>query len=542
MSQEKNERTSSSPKPDFSPEVMERLFYWARDRVFGIVSKTPSPEVSELGDIGKTSVLGAFVSFKKRGRLRSCMGYMSEGVALGLALGSAARSATLDDPRFPPISGDELYDLDLEVWALGAMREMEERGESRLGAVNVGRDGLQIQGRGRRGLLLPSVPIEMNWDAKRFLDGLCDKAGLPRGAWKDDDVKLFVFEGVSFKKPFVWNVSKNPSLAKFISENARGEGTSSERWGGGAANRPSFSIAPELFRWSVPSLAPRAGAEIDDSRRTRRPAVAGAFYPASAREQNAMLERFDLENRVGDLAKSRVSGAMVPHAGWIYSGRLAAKTLASIEPPETVFVFAPKHRREGANFAVMPYGSWDFGAGRIESDSSLIEEFVRAVPSFHKDATAHRSEHSIEVTLPMLARYFPGVKVVGALIGASSKRELATLSDQFAAFLLERRERGLKDPLLLVSSDMNHYASEATTRIVDKMALDALETTNPEELYDVVRREGITMCGVLPAFFVLSTLKKLGEFNRATQIGRATSGESSGDYDRVVGYAGYVFN
>ena len=89
---------------------------------------------------------------------------------------------------------------------------------------------------------------------------------------------------------------------------------------------------------------------------------------------------------------------------------------------------------------------------------------------------------------------------------------------------------------------MNHYASEATTRIVDKMALDALETTNPEELYDVVRREGITMCGVLPAFFVLSTLKKLGEFNRATQIGRATSGESSGDYDRVVGYAGYVFN
>ena len=125
-----NSDAQPSPKPDLTAETMERLFFWARDRVASVVASLPSPDVSSLGDVGNLPVLGAFVSFKKRGRLRSCMGYMSEGIRLGEALDSSSVTAALRDPRFPPISANELYDLDLEVWILGAMREIQEQGDA----------------------------------------------------------------------------------------------------------------------------------------------------------------------------------------------------------------------------------------------------------------------------------------------------------------------------------------------------------------------------------------------------------------------------
>ncbi|MGN1065895.1 MAG: AMMECR1 domain-containing protein, partial [Thermoguttaceae bacterium] len=135
---------ANAPKPDFSSEEMERLFYWARDRVYAEITGASAPSVSALGELGERAVLGAFVSFKKRGMLRSCMGYMYDGVLLSTALDSASVSAATRDPRFPPISAAEFYDLDMEVWALGSMREIQERGESRRDAIKIGRDGIQI--------------------------------------------------------------------------------------------------------------------------------------------------------------------------------------------------------------------------------------------------------------------------------------------------------------------------------------------------------------------------------------------------------------
>ena len=88
---------------------------------------------------------------------------------------------------------------------------------------------------------------------------------------------------------------------------------------------------------------------------------------------------------------------------------------------------------------------------------------------------------------------------------------------------------------------MNHYATDTTTRVLDKKATDALESTSPEALFDVVRRNAISMCGVLPAFLALTALKIRGEYNTAIKVGYATSGDVSGDLERVVGYAGYLF-
>ncbi len=550
----------SVSKPDFSPETMERLFFLARDQVAATVAGTTPPNFdANLGELANLPVLGAFVSFKKRGRLRSCMGYMSEGVELARALKSSAISAAREDPRFPPIAPSEFYDLDLEVWALGGMREIEAKGaKARIEAIRVGRDGVQIVGRGRRGLLLPSVAVELGWDAKRFLDGVCDKAGLSRDAWAADDVRLFAFEGVALKKPFVYLVGRNPELAKLVAdENERRaavENAENSAANAAPGKRPIFTFAPGFFALNAPTSTARnagksGGASVDE---IRPAAVAGMFYPRSKAEQDAAFADFlrkidakngeNRQNNAENFGKIPAAGAFVPHAGWVYSGFIATETLNRVEIPETVVIFAPKHRAEGANFAVMPRRFWAFGDGQtLENDLNFVDEFCAALPEFKKDDVAHRNEHSIEVQLPILARLAPQTKVVGVLIGRTTATEGAELAERFARFLAEREKSGKKPPLLLISSDMNHYASDAATREIDAKALAALESLEPRRLFDVVLRDGISMCGVLPAYFVTSTLKKLGKFNVATKIDYGTSGDAFGDRERVVGYAGYAF-
>lgn len=594
--------------PKFSTEEMERAFFWARDRIAAAVADAPKPKIGDLGEMANLPVLGAFVSLKKRGRLRSCMGAMREGIAWGVALDSAAVSAATSDPRFPPLSPSEFYDLDLEIWALGGMRAISERGVERIDAVQIGRDGLQIEGRGRRGLLLPSVAVEFGWDAERFLEAVCEKAGLARDAWASDETRLFAFEGVSFKKPFVWLASKNPTLARIVAERnkASGEGTatlanrvnkvvSATLAKSTSAARPTFTLAPGFFRWNLPQTSVGGGQNgentqnsgvgekttaFDASETVRPAAVAGLFYPATPAERAAFIGEFERtaqkgenagnggvnefepidENGAkgefesvgenGEFGKSGANGenrrgwsaALVPHAGWIYSGRLAAATLKRVEIPETVVVFAPKHRAEGADFAVMPAGRWDVGGGEsVPSDPAFVERFVAAVPPFRKDAVAHRREHAVETLVPLIARFAPTAKIVGAVIGRSTVDELTAAAAKFAEFLQSEEKDGRKAPLILISSDMNHFSNDETTRRLDRLALDALESLDPTRLLETVRREKISMCGVLPAFFVLTALGKIGKLGKAVKVGYATSGDASGDRERVVGYAGYLF-
>lgn len=580
----------------FSTEELERAFFWTRDRIAAAVADAPKPKIGDLGETANRPVLGAFVSLKKRGRLRSCMGAMREGIAWDVALDSAAVSAATSDPRFPPLSPDEFYDVDLEIWALGGMRAISERGVDRVGAVQIGRDGLQIEGRGRRGLLLPSVAVEFGWDAERFLEAVCEKAGLARDAWASDETRLFAFEGVSFKKPFVWLASKNPTLARIVAERnkAGGEDSAVSINGANKANsvesakstnaaRPTFTLAPGFFRWSVPQTSVGGGqnerntqnnglnertAAFDASETVRPAAVAGLFYPATPAERAALIGEFgrtaqnggNAENggfselkpvgekgEVGEVgtggeSRRRWSAALVPHAGWIYSGRLAAATLNRLEIPETVVVFAPKHRAEGADFAVMPAGRWNVGGGEsVPSDPVFVERFVAAVPPFRKDSVAHRREHAVETLLPLIARRNPRSKVVGAVVGRSTVDELTAAAAKFAEFLQNEEKSGRKAPLILISSDMNHFSNDETTRRLDRLALDALESLDPTRLLETVRREKISMCGVLPAFFVLTALDKIGKLRKAVKVGYATSGDASGDRERVVGYAGYLF-
>ena len=168
-----------------------------------------NPTDIALDELEDTVINGAFVSLKRMGQLRSCCGNFGQPMPLGQALHQAAIRAAKDDPRFPPISSSELSQLDLEVWLLSELEEVQEQGADRINAVTVGLHGLQIRADGRSGLLLPGVPLDHGWNSEEFLNQTCIKAGLPPTAWKDAGNKhYYVTRGISCSS----------TLAEMISE------------------------------------------------------------------------------------------------------------------------------------------------------------------------------------------------------------------------------------------------------------------------------------------------------------------------------------
>lgn len=291
----------------------------------------------------------------------------------------------------------------------------------------------------------------------------------------------------------------------------------------------SFAALSSATSVSVATV-PRASAGPAD----RPPAVAGAFYEADATA---------LGRTVDSLLGGATPGgedwpaAMVPHAGLRFSGGIAAGVLKRLRIPKSVIVIGPKHTQLGVDWAVAPCRTWVLPGITVESDVDLARALCAAIDGLELDAGAHQGEHAIEVELPLLARLAPQAKVVGVAVGEADLEGCRRFASGLAGVL-----RGLEDPpLLLVSSDMNHYASDAENRRLDALALEALETGDAENLYNTVRENEISMCGVLPAVIVLETLHLLGRFSRAERVGYATTADVTSDTSRVVGYAGMLF-
>lgn len=138
----------------------------------------------------------------------------------------------------------------------------------------------------------------------------------------------------------------------------------------------------------------------------------------------------------------------------------------------------------------------------------------------------------------MIQRLAPQARVVGIAIGGGNLKRCEAFAEGLARVIQELDE----PPLLLVSSDMNHFATDAENRRLDELALEKMDALDPESLFEIVREQHISMCGVLPAVIVMKTLQKMGKLSRVERVGYATSGDITGDRSRVVGYAGLLMN
>jgi MEMO1 family protein len=267
------------------------------------------------------------------------------------------------------------------------------------------------------------------------------------------------------------------------------------------------------------------------SANVREPAVAGRFYSA-----NPERLRGDIDSYLSPL-QERVSaiGCMVPHAGYMYSGKVAGAVFSRLQIPSCCIVLCPNHTGRGHPLAITKEGEWRTPLGSVPIDCDLAGELMRHFPVLSEDSAAHRVEHAIEVELPFLQVCRPDLTFVPIAIGTGQLVILEQLGEALAEVLKQTK----KEVLIVASSDMNHYEDDATTRVKDRKAIEKILALDAPGLHETVMNEGISMCGFGPAVAMLTAARQLGA-EKAELVQYATSADVSGDRNVVVGYAGIL--
>jgi AmmeMemoRadiSam system protein B len=263
----------------------------------------------------------------------------------------------------------------------------------------------------------------------------------------------------------------------------------------------------------------------------RSPVVAGQFYPASASELKAMIKKMVDEKA----KKEEVIGLISPHAGYIYSGPVAGAAISRIKLPETFIIMGPNHTGSGKPFSIMTEGKWKTPLGEIEIDSELGKKLLANSRYLQEDKAAHLYEHSIEVQLPFLQYFKPDFKLVPIILAYAGGAIYKEIGREIAKSV---KESG-KKVVIIASSDMTHYESQASAQKKDTQAIEAILDLNEDELLKRVDEFNISMCGFAPAVSLIVAAKELGATG-AELVKYQTSGDTTGDYSAVVGYAGII--
>ncbi len=262
----------------------------------------------------------------------------------------------------------------------------------------------------------------------------------------------------------------------------------------------------------------------------RHPVVADRFY--SGTEDSL---RAEVLNLIGpDRGPDQAIGAVMPHAGYVYSGSIAGKTAAAIPIPRNVVLLGPNHTGRGPADSVFPGGFWRMPFGDVPVNEPLSERILDRCELATSDETAHLTEHSIEVQLPFL--YYGGNRdlcILPIIFSMLGKEECRLVGKALADVISDHEE----DILMIASSDMTHYESRESAKTKDSDAIARILDLDPDGLLEVVFARKISMCGVIPTAVMLYASLALGA-REAKLVQYGTSGEVSGDYNQVVGYAG----
>jgi AmmeMemoRadiSam system protein B len=279
--------------------------------------------------------------------------------------------------------------------------------------------------------------------------------------------------------------------------------------------------------------------------KVRRPTQAGTFYEGTAESLKRQIENCFLHElgpgKIPEVVKAgprHVLGLVCPHAGYMYSGPVAAHAyykLASDSKPDVAVIFGPNHKGYGSALAVMNEGSWHTPLGDIEVDSDIADQIAHESRIVDVDESAHRFEHSIEVQLPFL-QYLYGssfkiVPICFLMQDLSSAREVGKATAKVLAG---------KNAVIIASSDMTHYESQQSASRKDRLVLEAVEVMDETKLYSIIETQGMTVCGYGPIIALITAAKNLGA-KEAKLLCYKTSGDVIGDYSSVVGYAAVCF-
>ena len=265
----------------------------------------------------------------------------------------------------------------------------------------------------------------------------------------------------------------------------------------------------------------------------RSPAVAGQFYPGS--EASLIKTLHTLVPAIQPQEREEAIAVVSPHAGYIYSGGVAGETFARVKVPENVIILGPNHTGHGAPISLMAQGSWDMPMGEVPINKELAELITNNSAPVEIDDIAHRYEHSLEVQVPFLQYMKKNLTIAPIIVSRVSYHTCVDMGQGLAAAI-----KSYGRPVLIVAStDMTHYESRQAASAKDSLALDRIKDLDPEGLYHTVVGKRISMCGIMPTTVALIAALALGA-QKAELVRYTDSGETSGDTNHVVGYAGLL--
>lgn len=291
---------------------------------------------------------------------------------------------------------------------------------------------------------------------------------------------------------------------------------------------------------SACSSSEASGTTQKEVEKVRKPAVAGTFYPGQAAQLGRMVDDF---LRIAATPETQIPGQVIgliaPHAGYVYSGQVAAFAYSAVSNTDydLVLVLGPSHRMPVSTVAVYTSGSFVTPLGSVPIDEETAKALVGLGDGFEDDPEAHSGEHSVEVQLPFLQRVLGNFKIVPMVTG-----DLPPARCEELGLALARCVKG-KNVLLVASSDLTHYPAYDDATRIDRETLESWKTMDLEKIYSKeadamrkpVRNLAVTMCGSAAVMIITAASKALGA-DAIKVLKYANSGDVSGDRTQVVGY------
>ena len=263
--------------------------------------------------------------------------------------------------------------------------------------------------------------------------------------------------------------------------------------------------------------------------------MAGTWYPGTAAELTRAVDGHLAAAGAADVPCPRA--LIAPHAGLMYSGRVAAHAYAAVAscPYAAVVLVGPSHFVGFRGVSIWPRGSWESPLGALTVDEELAAALASATGTVFEHPEAHGREHSLELQLPFLARLLPGVPIVPLVMGHQTRDTAHALGAALAEVVVAREAREPGRVLLVASSDLSHYENAVDAARMDGVVIDHVEALDADGLMDALEREPGHACGGGPMVSVLRAATALGA-HRAQVLRHADSGDVSGDKTSVVGY------
>lgn len=240
-----------------------------------------------------------------------------------------------------------------------------------------------------------------------------------------------------------------------------------------------------------------------------------------------------------NISKSNIYGAVVPHAGYSYSGPVAAHAYYKIVEngfPETFVILCPNHTGIGSGISIFDKGKWSTPLGDVEIDEEFAKQLISNSHIIDPDNSAHLREHSCEVHLPFLQYFSDNFKIVPIVMGMQDMETASEVAESIVKTIHELN----RSVLIIASTDLTHYESKTIAGEKDKLILDSIENMDEFDLLKSVEDNGVTMCGYGPTISTIISSRDLGA-KKGEILKYATSGDISGDLDSVVGYCSAIF-